>query len=416
MVSNARIVGDLDGSRLCEECSGDYATRKVRIDLESRGYETLRRLCDSCAQKIGAVDDYEEEPPSSVDGDNLYRYLNDYGEVRIKNIRGRLDIDTEEGLKTLDGLYLKWHLDHEYLGLEVTIEEGEKRETTWKALKVAKRGNDVANRILQARFKPLKKMFRESDFSLDGEHTCLLYLTDTYDPGRCTRTEAWENIGKELNRQLSRLRKKHGKISVLRTWEAFENGYPHVHMLVYFHETSFPYFTHRKKKEPNKGKETHRIPNFQRKWIADTWHSFVDVQAVVGNGMDRLDDLLSYIIKFKDSHVDPTTWNKKELRTMSLTWYFGLRQFSVSKGFFGNLTKGSCVTQTPTLQLDLMGQSITTITYEVLGLFKGRDARIPPEVWEKTYDKRPPWLSYLYQTSNMRNANAPSILKGMGFK
>lgn len=122
-------MGDLDGSRLCEECSAEYATRKVRIGSGSRDFETIRRLCDPCTQSIGAVDDYEDDPSSSVDGDDLYHYLNDYQEVRVKSIRGRLDYDDDGERDILKELYLKWVEDHEYLVLKMTIEEGDKRET-----------------------------------------------------------------------------------------------------------------------------------------------------------------------------------------------------------------------------------------------------------------------------------------------
>lgn len=418
---NAVILGDLDGSRLCEECSAEYATRKVRVIVASRAFDTIRRLCDSCSQSIGAVaDDSEEEEAAPPAADNVSLYLDDYGDVRLRNVRGRLDYDSDGDLAVLKDLYLTWMQDHEYIILKETIEEGDKRSTSWRAIKVPKRGNDVANRILQQRLAPLRKVFLESDFSLDHEHTCLLYLTLTYDTKRCTRTEAWQTIGKDLNRFFSRVRKAHGKIGVFRAWESFDNGYPHVHMLLYFHETSFTYFTHEVPYHDRRGnervKETYRIVNFQRKKIADAWHSHVDIQAVTGNGLDRLDDVLSYIVKYKDEHVDPSQWNNKELLTMVATWYFRLRQFGVSAGFFGDLTKGSCVIQTDPLQTDLEGNVITFVTWEFMGMIKGRNARIPPEVWDKTFDKRPPWMSDVFMPTNLRNASAPSILKGMGFK
>lgn len=417
---NAVIVGDLNGSRLCEECSAEYATRKVRIIVASRAFDTVRRLCDSCSRELGAVaDDSQEKEEPSVD-DGLCLYLNDHGEVRVKNLQGRLDYNYDGDLAILKGLYLKWVHDHEYIVLKETIQEGEKYTTNWKVIKVPKRGNDVANRILQSRLSPLRKSFLESDFSLDGQHTCLLYLTLSYDIKRCARAESWKGIGKELNLFFSNLRKQHGKISWLRSWESFENGYCHVHMLVYFHETSFVHFEHKSTYVDREGntreKKTYRINNSQRKELAKHWHSHVDIQAVTGNGLDRLDDVLSYVVKFKDEHVDPSQWNVKELLTVVATWYFRLRQFGVSAGFFGDLTKGSCPIQTATLQTDLEGNVITSVTYEFLGMVKGWVLRMPPEVWEKTFDKRPPWLSEVWMPSNMRNASAPSILKGMGFK
>ncbi|GAH01696.1 unnamed protein product, partial [marine sediment metagenome] len=266
---------------------------------------------------------------------------------------------------------------------------------SWKTIKAPKRGNDVANRIVQRRLAPLKKAFEQSDFSLDGTHTATVYLTLTYDTKRCSRAVAWQNIGRELNLFLANLTKQYGKLSHLRAWESFENEYPHLHMVIHFHDTSFSYFKHEKN-----GKTTYRLVNYHRERLAKYWHSFVDVQAVCGNGVGRLKDVLSYVIKFKDSHVPVGQWNDKELSTMALTWYFRLRQYGVSGDFTRLLDTGqSILIPTDTIQIDLHGDKITVVEYEFLGMIKRKALDIGSEVHECSWRDRPPWLYDVWEPS-----------------
>ncbi|MCK4393442.1 hypothetical protein KAX17_11105, partial [Candidatus Bipolaricaulota bacterium] len=305
-----------------------------------------------------------------------------------------------------------WMRDADFLAFKKFVrEKGRKTTQTWEVVKCAKRGNDVANRMLQRRLGPLIHSMKSANFSLDGEHTPLLFLTLTYDTKKCSASEAWRNIGTELNRFFSSVRKKHGRISALRAFEASGEGYPHVHMLLYFFETTFTYFTHRNKG----GRATYRVIDLQRKRFAEMWHSFVDVQAVVDNGVNRLDDVLAYIVKYKDYHLDPVQWNDKELLTMTASWYFRKRQFSVSGDFFGpefELDKTLSQVGLVTLQLDLEGGIITEITWEFLGMIKGKDLRLKPEQWEASYKDPPPWLDLVWTPHSSR----PDALRDMGFK
>lgn len=338
-------------------------------------------------------------------------YLNDYGEIRLKNVYGQLDWDSLDDRALLQELYTTWMRDPDYLAFRKTVRQtGKRTVVTWEVLKCAKRGNDVYNRMLQRRLGPLIKSMATARFSLDGVHTALLYMTHTYDTARCSAADSWKNIGKELNRFFSRLRKEHGRNSVIRSWESFSNGYVHVHMLIYFFETSFTFFTHKSKD----GKKTYRIIDLQRRKLAKMWHSFMDIQAVTDNGRDRLDDVLSYVVKYKDEHLDPVQWNAKELLTMTACWYFRLRSFSVSGDFFGpefELDKTLSQVGLATLQLDLTGDVITEVTYEFLGMIKGKDLRLKPDRWEASFEKPPPWLDLIWRPHNSR----PDALRDMGF-
>jgi len=289
-----------------------------------------------------------------------------------------------------------------------TTREASKVKSEWMTIKASKRGNDVANRGLQRRLSPLRKALRRSAFSLDGEHTRLLYLTLTWDTKIDSAGRSWEKVGEDFNRFMAQLRKKFGKVHVLRSWESSARGYAHVHGLFFFPEKSFVYFEHTNAEE----KTTYRIPNFWRKQIQSMWHSHVDVQAIADNGIQRLNDVLSYVVKFEDDHVDVDKWNEKELLTMTALWYFRKRQFGVSGAFFGDLTRGLEVIQTEPLQFDLDCNVITTIEYEFLGLVSGTAAGLQPSVWFKTYDKPPPFLEDVWMPHSSARSNA---LQDMGF-
>lgn len=339
-------------------------------------------------------------------------YLNEHGEIRLKNVYGQLDWDDAGDRALLTEIYTTWMTDADYLAFRKFVREpGRDTVQTWETIKCAKRGNDVANRMLQRRFAPLHKSMARANFSLDGQHTSLLYLTLTYDTKKGMPAEAWIDTGAEFNRFLSRVRKKHGRISVIRSWEAFENGYPHIHMLIYFFETNYTYFTHTNKE----GHKTYRIIDRWRASFAAMWHSFIDIQAVVDNGRDRLDDVLSYIVKFKDHHTHHVQWNVKELLTMTATWYFRLRQWSVSGDFFGpQFELGKTLSQVAlgNVQYDLDYNAITITTWEFLGMIKGKDLKIPPEQWEASYEKPPPWLEDVWIPHSSRG----NALQDMGFK
>jgi len=73
------------------------------------------------------------------------------------------------------------------------------------------------------------------------QKTKVLFVTLTYRrDGRID--SAWEDVGKDYNRWISGLRRRYGKIHVLRNWEAQSDGYPHIHCVLYFEEREFETF------------------------------------------------------------------------------------------------------------------------------------------------------------------------------
>lgn len=113
--------------------------------------------------------------------------------------------------------------------------------------KASKRGNDVYSAKLRKRLNhlynlPQREFFNFKDRSRRHK-TRSVFVTLTY--RRDLRLdEAWEDVGSDFNRWASAMRKAFGKIGLIRCWEAQEDGFPHIHCILLFHETEFETFFH----------------------------------------------------------------------------------------------------------------------------------------------------------------------------
>ena len=200
-----------------------------------------------------------------------------------------------------------------------------------KAIKCAKRGNDVYFFRVRNRLNQLLQICK-GNYQLiwkddDGYYTQFLYLTLTYDTKRCSVREAWEQIGKEWNRFLSYLKKKFGVISVIRTWESFENGYPHIHAIIYFFETAFRVIKYKRKKFT----EWRLYDRNLKLEINRGWHSFIDIQAI--ENTKRLQYIFKYILKELKNNRE----QQKQKRTLAMMWLFRKQSFSISNDFITEL-------------------------------------------------------------------------------
>ena len=119
------------------------------------------------------------------------------------------------------------------------------------AVKCSKRGNDVYRHRVYRRFKGLSSLVEKTLFfnpkNRGGtKKTRALFVTLTYDTKRCPFGDAWKKIGVEFNRFMSYVRKKFGKVSCCRVFEAFRNGHPHIHCVLLFEEKEFNVFRDKK--------------------------------------------------------------------------------------------------------------------------------------------------------------------------
>lgn len=160
-------------------------------------------------------------------------------------------------------------------------------ESDYFALKCSKRRNDVYRQRVYRRFKGLASLadttvfFNPKDRNLDKKNRAIfLTLTLTYDTKLCSLGEAWKNIGKEFNRFMSHVRKYFGKFSCCKVFEAFANGYPHIHCILLFDEKEFKVFRDKKGQFRIKEKGV----------FAEGWRSHTDAKALgsLGRGLSYL--------------------------------------------------------------------------------------------------------------------------------
>ena len=210
----------------------------------------------------------------------------------------------------------------------------------FKAVKMAKRGNDVYARRIKKRLGGLDQVpninwFNPRDRSRRAS-TQALFVTLTY--RRIARVdEAWELVGEDFNRFISALRARYGVIHAFRTWEAQRDGYPHVHAVLYFESQSFEAFHHG---------DAWRVQD--KRELEDLWpHGFIDVEALASlrGGIRYVSKYLAKVHRaiedpeIASNSTDETSGlsglvSRASIKTMALAWAMGRRAFSVSRGFF----------------------------------------------------------------------------------
>jgi len=260
-----------------------------------------------------------------------------------KNAKPRLDRIRAKAYKedpNLDELvhdFKKWSTYSEYLVFR--IENRYTLEKKWRAVQASKRGNKIYSLRLQKRLRhlydlPEVKKFDYKDRSRT-HFSNILMVTLTYRRDRQLYL-AWDQCGKDDNRFMASMRKKFGDISVIRSFEAQRDGFPHIHLLLIFHEAEFESF------------------HFGGKWrirdkeeIEDRWPwGFVDIQAVssLHSGVRYV---VKYLTKVHESVIDEESDSKLVL-TLAMLSIFRKRAFSVSGSFrllVGRVVKGKLVQQ-----------------------------------------------------------------------
>jgi len=185
----------------------------------------------------------------------------------------------------------------------------------------------------------------------------------------CSFSDAWQNIGVEFNRFMSHVRKKFGKVSCCRVFEAYSNGHPHVHCILLFQEKQFKVF--RDKKGQFRVKE--------KGVIEEGWHSHTDVKA-----MSSLGRGFAYLKKYLLKSIDKENKDSKTLKTLALGWLFNKRAFSVSGKFRQMLTdliKTKHNSNQKTQQITFDGEIVQEYSYYMLGFVPADVIRLKNDVW-----------------------------------
>ena len=326
----------------------------------------------------------EEREASSLSRFRELGLLDPSGKPRLNYARGYF-FRAENSLDLLEELYVYWRDFHEYLVLRSEHVNAKTWSSEWKyvAVKCSKRGNDIYVSRVKRRLNWLGNgenvyFFDISDFKPNKKVlTSALWVTLTYDTKRCSRFEAWEKqIGIDFNCFISALRRKYGKISVLRTWEATEKGFPHVHAILLFHDFKFSVFPHLIEDHEGREKLTFRI--HEKAEVASYWHSHVDVQAI-----SSTKKLFNYMRKYQ-TKVLLASDSEKGVSTMALMWLFRKRGFSVSGDFRSKLSDLIRLMRNSNMELRqcrLDGSFEDRRVWEFVGVFSGVELSIHSFLW-----------------------------------
>ena len=197
-------------------------------------------------------------------------------------------------------------------------------EKSWKAVKAAKRGNDVYSWRLRKRIQKMYDLPEISFFNRKNrsrrQKTRVLFITLTYRRDGRIDT-AWEGVGVDYNRWISALRRRYGKIHVLRAWEAQRDGYPHIHCVLYFEDVEFETFFY---------KGVWRVD--AKQMLSKNWRwGFSDMFALsdLGAGVGYV---VKYLMKVHRTVVEGRL-DRKSVLTLAMMWIFKKRAFSLSRGF-----------------------------------------------------------------------------------
>ena len=271
---------------------------------------------------------FSSERSPTLEGVSVSEFVNDFDEVRLKLVRGELNLNTLLDRKKCILLYQKWVTDDNYMVLKKTDPDG---TVEYQACKARKRGNDVDAYRINRSLRPIKNAIVEyAESSERLRSTRAVYVTGTIDP-RLVENDleyAWQYLGYWFNMFLASLRKrclraviqKHGKerarsvkIRVYRSWEAHESGWPHFHAILCFEGISWSIFQDAGSRWRLDDKEV----------FEDSWSfGWIDVGALTpGTAGKRTDRVVWYVSKYVGKgalnsdyqHVE--TWPMKRLLT-----------------------------------------------------------------------------------------------------
>lgn len=386
-----------------------------------------------------SYDDSElvQSPLPDLDLENeISQFTNDQGDLRRSLIKDRLDFEDPKSLTVLQECYCRWvladlgivikkttktwtgsrsiHQTTDTFGDVVKEVEDENWTKTiaYKFSKARKRGNDMDAWRVSRKMRPLKDAIAPYCQPEDAMHrTRAIYVTLTVDPRMtdCDMASAWQHVGRWFNDFRSRLSKVTGfpkavvvrdeikskmipcKLHVLRSWEAHESGWPHIHAVICFEDWHWGIF----RQKDDEGRETWRIK--QKDLVEKAWpYGFCDVVALTPGTLEKnIENVLWYVAK-NLSDMDyrlVRQWPSKRRLTQSLLWYFGLRSFSVSRSLTraapDDLMKPASIIQN---RLDGSGLKVELVEWEFIGLVRRKDTDLSRDDWTKEYSEPPDWV------------------------
>jgi len=240
---------------------------------------------------------------------------------RLKSARKFFLCQKNLDLEGLLRFYRGWRDLNEYGVMQRLDDDGIGRKKEFIAVKCSKRGNDVYQSRIRNRFGLIERFGKDVEFFSfheDRPIVSVLFVTLTW-RGVGSLSESWENNGIMFNRWINNLRWKYGALSYVRSWEATERGYAHVHLMILFHEARFHGF----KTINDEGELVWRIE--EKSEFEKGWPFFIDVRAPRSWGA-----VVRYIKKRALYGTDKADDADIGDRTLALMFLFRKRSFALS--------------------------------------------------------------------------------------
>ena len=241
--------------------------------------------------------------------------------------------DKETTQEVVSITYHNWVLDNKYLIFEQKRYRSPVRQI---ASLVPKRGNPKYAWKVRKQWQEFTLPFEYQQrieakkcelANIDETTTNVLFLSLTWDVNFCDWKTAWDSISYFWNLFVANLRRKYGQILTARVYESTEQGFPHIHCILYFPNYQFPTFL---KWSKTRNRHIWRIPFSEVEKLQGLWHSFIDVQ-----GMVNLADGMKYLGKYltKATDLESGDLSGKGLITLANTWAFRKRAYSLGAKF-----------------------------------------------------------------------------------
>ena len=292
--------------------------------------------------------------------------------------------DSEIPIEDIIQAYTSWVQEHRYMILERLRPtwDAPKSSTMFEketiAVKSAKRGNDVYSRRVLSRFGMFEDLLTDLNlvyFDRGKMRTQVLFITLTYDTKLRSQHQAWKTLSKFYNLFMSKMRRVFGSISSARTFESFENGYPHVHAVLLFNDFSFPV----REIINEKGRKVLVIDDDLKDGISAMWHSWVDVKGV-GNVSESINYLKKYISKC--ANFDAT--DSKGIKTLAQCWAYRKRAYCLAGIFrqkMSDLIANMQNSNSKTSQMTLENERLEKNKWICLGFVSIEILQIKPFIW-----------------------------------
>lgn len=194
-----------------------------------------------------------------------------------------------------------------------------------------KRGDNRYSVLTCRRFERLARFGRSLVYFGYGSHGYVrgsgLHVVLEYNANLVSLSDAWLRVGVDFNRFMSHIRKLFGMVSVVRVFESHESGYPHIHVLLVFHDYVFSGYSVRKHKHL-----VYRVFGSDFADLKGCWiHGFSDFEMI-----DSFSGGVRYLSKYLIKSTSASLAGVKGIRALAMCWVFHKRSFSVSGSLFSS--------------------------------------------------------------------------------